>query len=70
MHRVEHVGRQFACRVDARRGGRQQRRQLAGTGDVVGRYAGLVPVHRVVPSVIPLQTLHRAPLGAQSGDTW
>ena len=52
VHRVQHVGRQLACRIDARRGGGQQRRQLAGPGDVVGRNAGLVHVHRVVPRMI------------------
>ena len=59
VHRVQHIGWQFARCIDARRGGRQQRRQLAGPGDVVGRSAGLVHVHRVVPRMIWLRTLHR-----------
>ena len=48
MHRVQHVRRQFVRRIDAWGGCRQQRRELAGPGDMVGRDAGLVHVHRIV----------------------
>ena len=40
VHRIQHVGRQFARRIDARRGRRQQRRELAGAGDMVGCNVG------------------------------
>jgi hypothetical protein len=50
MHCVEHVGRQFVRRIDARRGCGKQRRKLAGPRDMIGRNAGLVHVHRVASS--------------------
>jgi len=70
VHRVQHIRRQLACFIDARSSRGQQRRQPARPRDVVGRSAGLVHVHRIVPRMIWFRTLHPARLGAQSGDTW
>ena len=70
VHRVQHVGRQFARRVDARRGCGQQRRELAGPGDVVGRNIrppGLMHIHRIVPLIV---LRRRYTLAGKGRKTW
>ena len=70
VHCIQHVWRQFARCIDARCGCGQQRCEVAGPGDVVGRNVRpprLVHIHGIVPLIVLTGTLYPCLLGAQNG---